>query len=91
MEVAAYVFDDEPPPPELSRALNYQSWGVVDIMNLPAGLLAKMNLCLNYYRALRMYKEAAASTGTVEFTKQHPHEWDLVTRVLNMRRNRGGE
>ena len=82
MSVAAHVFDETPPPQELIRALNYKSWGVVDIMSLPAGLLRKMNLCLSYYHALMGYIKAAKHNKTVEFTKNNPVEWDMVSRFI---------
>jgi hypothetical protein len=90
MAVADYVMRDDPPPPELSRALNYQSWGAVDIMALPAGMLGKMNTCLAYYRALSAYRKASAQKQTVEFTRQNPREWELVTRILALRKERDG-
>ena len=80
------MFDQQPPPYELARALNYQSWGVVDVMNLPAGLLSKMNLALSYYRAISGYRQAAAGNKTVQFTKDHPREWELVSRVIAERK-----
>lgn len=84
--VAAHVLDEAPPPLELQRALNYQAWGVGDIMNLPAGMLTKMNLALNYHRALVGYKRAAKGHQTVEFSKKNPQEWELVTWVLAKRK-----
>jgi len=86
MVVAAHVFDGEPPPPELSRALNYQAWGVVDIMTLPAGMLRKMNTALSYYRAFTGYKQAVAQHKTVEYTRNNPDAWDMVSKVLAMRK-----
>ena len=65
------MFDKTQPPPELARALNYQAWGVGDIMNLPAGWLLRMNIVLNYYRAFTGYLNAAASNQSVEFTRKH--------------------
>jgi len=86
MDVAAYVFDNTPPPPELKRALNYKAWGVVDIMNLPAGLLSRMNIALSYHRALSGYRQANAQHKTVEFTKNNPKEWEMVSEILAKRR-----
>lgn len=86
MAVAAYVLDDEPPPPELRRALNYRAWGVADVMNLPAGLLPKMNTALTYYNALSGYKSAAAQRKAADFAKNNPPAWDLVTRILSERK-----
>lgn len=84
MAVAAYVLDDEPPPPELSRALNYRSWGVADVMMLPAGLLPKMNTVLAYYNALASYKSSGLKK--VPWIEKNPQAWDLVTRILNWRK-----
>ena len=86
MGVAAHVFDGNPPPPELKRALNYQSWGAVDIMNLPAGLLGKMNIALSYYRAISAYKQANAQHKTVDFTKNNPRDWEMVSWVITERK-----
>lgn len=86
MGVAAHVLDKAPQPLELTRALNYQSWGVVDIMNLPAGLLRRMNTALSYYRALEGYKQANAQHKTVEFSKNNPQAWELVSRIIAERK-----
>lgn len=86
MQVAAFVLDKTPPPPELSRALNYRAWGVVDIMNLPAGLLRKMNLSLRYYQALEGYQSAAKSHSSVEWSKKNPQDWEVVSWVLAERK-----
>lgn len=85
MAVADYVLDDEPPPPELKRALNYQSWGVADVMKLPAGLLPRMNTVLAYYNALQQYKRAPRMES-VEWSEKNPDAWDLVTRALGWRK-----
>jgi len=84
--VAEHVFDKTQPPPELARALNYQAWGVGDIMNLPAGWLLRMNIVLNYYRAFTGYLNAAASNQSVEFTRKHPKDWGLVSAYLAERK-----
>lgn len=42
---------------------------------------------LNYvYRAMKGYKDAGAQGATVIWTKQNPDAWDMVTRVINLRR-----
>lgn len=84
MAVAAYIWDDEPPPPELSRALNYRSWGVADVYKLPAGLLPRMNTVLAYHDAIQASKRAGNKLA--EWGKDNPQAWDLVTRVLNWRK-----
>ena len=89
MGVAAHVLDGEPPPQELSRALNYRAWGVVDIMNLPAGLLARMNIALSYYWPLTGYKQAGAKNETVAWSKNNPQDWEIVSRVLAERKGGG--
>jgi hypothetical protein len=84
MGVAAYVWDDEPPPPELSRALNYRSWGVADVMMLPAGMLPRMNTALSYYDAIQASK--SAGNKLTEWANSNPQAWDLVTRVMKWRK-----
>jgi hypothetical protein len=86
MGVAAHVFDGAPPPPELKRALNYQSWGAVDVMMLPAGMLGKMNTALSIYRAISAYRQAAAQVKTVEFSKNNPREWEIASWVIAERK-----
>ena len=86
MAVAGYVMDGDPPPPELTRALNYRSWGVADVMMLPAGLLPKMNTTIAYYKALSGYKSAGLKK--VPWIEQNPEGWELVTRIMAERRKR---
>ena len=86
MAVGDYVFDKKSPPPELARALNYEKWGIGDIMQLPAGLLPMMNTALNYYHALKGYK--TATNSTVEWTKRNPEAWEMVSWVISERRER---
>jgi hypothetical protein len=83
MAVAGYVLDDDQPPPELTRALNYRSWGVADVMMLPAGMLPRMNTSLAYYNALVSYRSAPFPKNP--WIEKNPDDWDLVTRVLNWR------
>lgn len=84
MAVAAYAWDGEPPPPELSRALNYRAWGVSDVMQLPAGLLPRMNTSIACYNALSSYK--SAGIAKLPWIEKNPQAWDIVTRVMNMRK-----
>ena len=84
MAVAGHVMDGDPPPPELTRALNYRSWGVADVMNLPAGLLPRMNTVIAYHNALSGYKSAGLKK--VPWIEKNPQAWDLVTRIMNERK-----
>lgn len=86
MAVAAHVLDREPPPPELKRALNYRSWGVADVMTLPAGLLPRMNTVLAYYQALAGYSRAAGQKNAAEWANANPDEWEIVTRIISERK-----
>ena len=79
------MFDDDQCPPILSRALNYRSWGVSDVMQLPAGMLPQMNISLNVYDALAGYKRAGAQTKVGEWSKKNPQQWELVTSILKER------
>jgi len=86
MAVGDYVFDGQNPPPLLNKALNYEKWGVGDIMQLPAGLLPKMNVVLNYYYSLNGYISAAGKTSA--WSKSNPKAWELVSFVLEKRMER---
>ena len=86
MAVGDYVFDKEQPPPTLIKALNYKNWGIGNIMQLPAGLLPQMNTVLFFYDALRGYQ--AAHMRTVQWTKDHPQQWEAVTLIISERRKR---
>lgn len=88
MAVGDYVLDGHRPPPILTKALNYEKWGIGDIMKLPAGLLPKMNTALSYYHALTGYKSAAGNTAA--WTKRYPHGWELVSWILEQRMERHG-
>jgi hypothetical protein len=85
MAVGDYLFDGAKPPPELARALNYEKWGIGDIMRLPAGLLPTMNVCLNYYHAIASYQSAVKTT---EWSRKNPQAWNLVSWVIAQRRER---
>ena len=86
MAVGDYLFDKKKPPPELVKALNYEKWGIGDVMRLPAGMLPMFNVCLNYYYAIQGYRNA--SNKTVEWTKRNPDSWDMVSWVIEQRKER---
>jgi hypothetical protein len=83
--------DDAPIPPELNRALAYKAWGGGDVFQLPAGLIKKMNVCLNYYHSLQGYLRAAKQTNTDDWIKKNPDAWNLASWVLAQRRKDWGE
>jgi hypothetical protein len=85
MAVGDYLFDEQEPPPLLSKALNFERWGISDIRSLPAGLLPRMNMLLNYYHAIRSYQSARK---TSEWTKNNPQAWDMVSWVIGQRMER---
>jgi len=60
-------------------ALNYEHWGV-DIRTLPAGLLTRLNVALNVYRAFRGYRQAAGRT--VQWVQSNPDAWRIVEHLL---------
>ena len=82
MAVGAYVWDQAKPPPMLVKALNYEKWGVADVMQLPAGLLPQLNTALNFYHAMRGYRGARKST---EWSKSNPDGWNIVSWYLSER------
>jgi len=86
MAVGDYVFDKQKPPPELVKALNYEKWGIGDVMQLPAGQLGTMNTALFYYHSLQGYRSAA--NKTVEWTKKNPQAWEAVSYIIDQRRKR---
>ena len=86
MAVGDNVFDGQKPPPILYTALNYEKWGIGDIMQLPAGLLPRMNTVLSYYHAVRGYTSAAGNTSG--WAKSNPQAWDLVAYIIEQRMER---
>jgi len=84
MGIGAHIFDSTPPPPDLKRALNYKSWGIADVMSLPAGMLPRINTALSYYNALMGYK--SAGNRTVEWTKTNPKAWEMVSWIIAQRK-----
>lgn len=85
MAVGDYLFDGGEPPPLLARALNYERWGVGDVRSLPAGLLPKVNICLNYYHAISSYQSA---TKTTEWARRNPKAWEFVSWIISQRMER---
>jgi len=83
MAVGDYVLDGQNPPPFLLKALNYEKWGIGDIMKLPAGMLTQINVSLNCYHALMGYKSAAGRTAV--WTKGNPAAWEIVSYILEQR------
>ena len=88
MAVGAYVMRDAPPPPELTTALNYRSWGIGDIMTLPAGMLPRMNTVLSYHDAMVSYNRAKSQHQVKEWGKANPQAWNLVSWYLAERMKR---
>ena len=86
MAVGDFVLDDRPPPVILQKGLNYEKWGIGDIMKLPAGWLTKINTGLSYYHALKGYTLAAGNTAA--WTKNHPEAWEMVSTVIEWRLER---
>lgn len=82
--MAAHVFDKQPPPPVLSKAWDYQAYGV-NVLDLPAGELPRLRLANNAHRALSGYKHAAGKT--VPWSKANPEAWEFVASVLEARLN----
>lgn len=78
--VSDHAFDGEKIPPELQQALNYRAWGVGNIMTLPAGLLPRMNVSLNVYRAIQGYR--SAGNKSVEWTRRNPQQWEIVSALI---------
>jgi len=85
MAVGDYLFDGGEPPPILLKALNYERWGIGDIMQLPAGLLPRINLALNHYHAINGYLSA---TKVTQWTNANPQAWDIVSWVISQRMER---
>jgi len=83
--------DGSPIPLELNRALTYKSWGAVDVFKLPAGMIKKMNISLNYYNALQAYKRAQSQQQTNPWIKSNPEAWDIVSWVIAQRMKKWGD
>ena len=86
MGVGDYVLDDSPPPPMLKKALNYEKWGIGDLMQLPAGMLPRINTALSYYYAISGYTNAAGRT--VAWKRSNSRAWELVSYLLELRLER---
>jgi hypothetical protein len=84
-EVVGHVLDQKPAPPYLKLAQDMRTWGAVDIMSLPAGLLPRMNTALSVYIALSSYKNTPVGR-TVDWTKQNPQAWKMVSSILAERK-----
>lgn len=89
--MADYVLGNEPPPPELIRAFDYEQWGV-NIMELPPGEIRAASQSINAYKNLAAYKQAAGSNRTSEWTAQNPQAWEFVSAIIaeRMKRKRNG-
>ena len=83
--------DDSPIPLELNRALIYKSWGSGDVFQLPAGMIKKMNVALNYYNSLQGWKHASTQVKTTEWIKKNPDAWEIVSWVISQRKKNWGE
>lgn len=82
MAVAGHVFDKQPAPPYLSRAWDYQAYGV-NVLELPPAELQAIRLASNAHRALSGYKHASGKT--VAWSKANPEAWEFVAGVLEQR------
>lgn len=89
MAVAAAVFDDAAPPPDLLRALNYERWGIGDVRELRAGLLQRLNAALNVYHACQNYVGAAGNANAAKWTQANPKAWNMISWII-AERKRGG-
>ena len=70
-------------------ALQHGAVERAEFLEQPAELAYRMRM-LNYvFRCFKSYVIAGRSQQTVPWTQQHPDEWDMVTRVMQMRRERG--
>lgn len=78
------------PPPLVRAALQHGAVDRAEYLEQPAILASRMRR-LNYvYRAMKGYRNAGKAQQTVPWTRQHPDEWDLVTHIINMRREQRG-
>lgn len=66
-------------------------WGGVpqgEWLDLPADLAHKLRGYRNVYDAFRSYRNAGAQNATVPWTKQNPDAWDLVSKIISVRKMR---
>lgn len=82
MTVAAHVLDRQPAPPALSRAWDYERFGV-NVLDLPPAHFYESRLAMNVYGALSGYVQAAGST--VQWTQRNPQAWNMVAKILEVR------
>jgi hypothetical protein len=83
---ADYAEDNGDPPPELRLAMNCRAWGCLPeaggLQDQPAGLITRMNVCLNVYDAMRASIKAK---DKVTWAKENPEAYEIMQDVIRMR------
>ena len=82
-----------PAPRELIYAWRTKIYGVADgngWMNEEAGLIDRMTSALNVYESFVNYKRYAAEDKTDEWIATAPGQWEIVQKVLELRKKNGG-
>lgn len=84
-----YVDGDAPLPPALEWAFNVRKWGNPTgggWYDWPAGMMKRASYAEYIHRAYSGYMSSAGKT--VEWTKQYPQAWKLVSELLAERMRR---
>lgn len=84
-----YVDEDAPLPPALSWAFKVRKWGNPTgggWYDWPAGMMRAAQYAEYVHRAYSGYRTSPGKT--VEWTKQYPDAWKLVSHLLEERMRR---
>jgi len=79
----------EPAPPSLLMAWRIEQWGDPygkGWMHWPAGMIDRVTIANNVYKAFKAYLGAKKLT---DFTASNPAAWEIVTSVMNLRKEHG--
>lgn len=79
------------PPPMLRAALQYGQVSQDAWLDLPAKMAQRFRYLNWVYESMRGYVEAGRRGKSVEWTRQHPREWEQVTRIIKHRKEQRGK
>ena len=79
--------DKTPAPPELDLAFQAENWGALPdtggLLDQPAGLIRRMTVARNVYRAVKSQQEASS---LAEWSINNPDHWRIVSNVRKLRK-----
>ena len=78
-----------PPPPELTLALQCDRWGTLPetggVRDQRIGELDRMAIVLNIYRAVKGYRDAQGKKGKKSWRNANPQAYQIYLDVLDMK------